>query len=32
MMANMLQRIQEIGSHAVDIYDYLLAAAGEYSD
>lgn len=27
-MANMLQGIQEIGSHAMDIYDYLLAGLG----
>lgn len=28
-MANVLQGIQEIGSHAVDIYDYLLAGFGK---
>ncbi|CAF95834.1 unnamed protein product [Tetraodon nigroviridis] len=28
-MANLLRDIQELGSHAVDIYDYLLAGVGE---
>ena len=28
-MANVLQGIKEIGSHAVDIYDYLLAGFGK---
>lgn len=28
-MANLLQTVQEMGSHAVDIYDYLLAGVGE---
>lgn len=26
----MLQEIQEIGSHAMDIYDYLLAGIGKW--
>lgn len=31
-MANLLRGVQEMGSHAVDIYDYLLAGVGEWAD
>lgn len=30
-MAHFLRDIQEMGSHAVDIYDYLLAGFGEWA-